>query len=351
MAIKGRGLTGVNPIVGAVLVKDGRIVGEGCHIKSKRDHAEIVALDGLSLAVTKGSTLYVTLEPCCHRDKQTPPCTDRIIESGISKVVVGAIDPNPKVNGKGLEILKRAQINVVIKPLGIQYDRLNEFYCKSIRTSLPYITIKHAISLDGKIAAADGSSRWISNEKSRREVHKLRKLYDAVLTTAVTVNSDNPELSVRMVKGRDPKRIVIDWTLDSNVNAKVYRDTNVIVFTGMESSPEKIAEFKLRGIDVVRFDQNKGLNALMAKLYADGIGSVLVEAGGRFAAKLLKENLADKLIYFIAPLLLGSEGIDTVGNLHVRSMNNALKGQFLKVRRFGSDVMVEFILGSAMIKT
>ena len=344
LARKGQGLTGVNPTVGAVLVKNGRIIGEGFHVKSRLDHAEIVALDGLSPKVTKGAVLFVTLEPCCHTDKQTPPCTARIIEAGIRKVVVGMIDPNPKVSGKGINKLRKAGISVVIRPMGLKVGGLNEFYFKSIKTSLPYMTIKHAISLDGKIAAADGSSKWISNEKSRREVHKMRKSYDAVMTTAVTVNKDNPGLTVRMIKGRDPKRIVVDWYMDTDIRSKVYRDNNVRVITGMESAVEKIDEFKSKGIEVVSYDKSNGLRPVLADLYASGIGSVLIEAGGRFAARLIKETLVDKLIYFISPLILGEEGVNAVGSLHIGSMKDAIKAHAVKVKRLDDDTMVEVLL-------
>jgi len=344
LARKGIGLTGVNPLVGAILVKNGRLIGKGYHIKAKLDHAEIVAMKGLSRAQTKGSTFYVTLEPCCHTDKVTPPCTEKLLDAGIKKVVVAMKDPNKKVNGKGMKILRAAGIEVEMGLMARESEDLNEFYIYSIGSSLPFLTIKHAMSLDGKIAARDGSSSWISNPEARKMVHKMRSTYDAVMTSGVTVAKDNPQLTVRLVRGRNPRRIVVDWGLDTDVNAKVYQDSDAIIVTSLESDKKKGKAFAAKGIQVRRYDKKRGLRPVLKDLYAGGIGSVLVEAGGRFAASLLRDKLVNKYIYFIAPIYLGADGIGSMGELGIGNIKSALRARIETIRKVDDNLMVEVLL-------
>lgn len=343
LAGKGAGLTGVNPLVGAVLVKDGRVIGQGYHVKDRLDHAEIVAMKGLSFSQTSGATLYVTLEPCCHLVKATPPCTGKLIEAGIGRIVIGLKDPNKRVCGRGIEILRTAGIQVLDDFMAHESALLNEFYIFSIGTSLPFVAIKQAVSLDGKIAAGDGSSRWISNPDARKMVHKLRSIYDSVMTSGMTVVKDDPQLNVRLVKGRNPRKIVVDWGLDTDLNARVYHNGDVILITSMESDKLKEKLFLKMGVQVRRYNRNGGLRPVLVDLYAMGIGSILVEAGGRFAAHLLSERLVNKFIYFVAPLFLGSNGINSMGELDVGSMSEALVAKFSSVKMIGDNLMIEVI--------
>lgn len=341
LARKGLGLTGINPTVGAVLVKSDKIIGKGFHVKKDLDHAEVVAMRGLTRKQLKGATLYVTLEPCCHKGKTTPPCTEMISAMGIRRVVAAARDPNIKVNGKGLEALKKAGIDI---SEGISCDEamaLNEAYGYSIRKKLPFVALKNAMSMDGRIAAMDGSSRWISCRESREFVHIMRREHDAVMTTAATVMRDDPRLDVRLVTGRDPKRVIIDWRLQTSVKARIYTDRNVVVIASSKVEERKLNEFRRNWIEVRVHDRSNGMKGVLKELYKDGIGNIMVEAGGKFAAGLMTEGLVNRIVYFIAPKVIGSTGVPVMGELAVPSIKDAINIGKMSIKQSGKDIMID----------
>lgn len=341
LAQKGFGKTSPNPLVGAVVVKNNKIIGEGFHRKAGTAHAEVLALQNLNKDTLYSSTLYVTLEPCCHVNKRTSPCTDFIIQSGIRSVVVAVKDPNPHVNGKGIQKLRKAGLDVKVGVLKKKSEKMNEVFFKTMQTAFPFVVVKTAMSLDGKIATAIGDSRWISNTYSRRYVHQLRSCYDAVLTTSATVLNDNPHLGVRFSKGRDPLRIIIDRHLQTSVEAQVYRNHHVLVVTSLSASQKKKSLFVKKNIQLLEFKDNFELSHLFELLKAHGIMSVLIETGGTFLASLIKEKLIDKYLFFVAPILIGEEGKNVVGKLSFKKLSESFLLQFSSVQYFGNDILIE----------
>lgn len=347
LAKKGQGLTSPNPAVGAVIVKAGRVAGRGYHKKAGGVHAEISAL--ASCADPKGATLYVTLEPCCHFGK-TPPCADAVISSGIKTVVVGMLDPNPLVAGGGIKRLKEAGIKVETGVLEKECRALNEPFIKFITTGTPLFTVKLASSLDGRTAASTGDSKWITSAQSRRLVHRVRKATDAVMVGSSTVMKDDPELTVRLVKGRDPLRVIVDSSFRVPLDAKALRiptQTGArppIVFTTGKADKSKIKAARMAGVDVVvvrRSAEGVDLLAVSAELARRGVLSVLVEGGGTLAASFIREGLADKLMIFYGPLMIGSDGFPSVGPLGVRSVKRAIRLKGMTVKRVSDDILVE----------
>ncbi len=347
LAKKGQGTASPNPAVGAVIVKGGRVVGRGYHKKAGGVHAEIAAL--ASCPSAKGATLYVTLEPCCHFGK-TPPCVDAVIGSGIKTVVVGMSDPNPLVAGGGIKRLEQAGVKVVAGVLEKECRALNEPFIKFITTGTPFFTVKLASSLDGRTAASTGDSKWITGIESRRLVHKLRKATDAVMVGSSTVMKDDPELTVRLVKGRDPLRVIVDSSFRSPLDAKALRIPTVtgarppVVFTTRKADKSKIMAARMAGVDVVvvrRSDEGVDLKAVSAELARRGVSSVLVEGGGTLSASFIREGLADKLMIFYGPLIIGSDGFPSVGGLGIRSVKNAVRLKGMTVRKVSDDILVE----------
>lgn len=317
LAKKGAGYVSPNPLVGCVIVKNGKIIAEGYHKKFGTPHAEVNAIDdGLTRKINlKGSSLYVNLEPCSHTGK-TPPCTDKIIENKIAEVIIGIQDPNRLVSGKGIKRLGKAKIKVRTGILENQCRELNKFYFKHITTGTPYVTLKAAQTMDGKIADALGNSKWISSESSRKLVHKLRSEYDAVLIGRKTVENDNPQLTVRHIKGRNPYRIVIDKKLTPNLNSNLFSDTfsdRTIIVTS--SIPDEFLEklFEQRNIRVINAklkDDKINLQDALKNLGKTGIASIMVEGGAYTFTEFIKQNAADELIFFISPRVMG-KGIGT----------------------------------------
>lgn len=347
LAKKGQGMTSPNPAVGAVIVKGGRVAGRGYHKKAGGPHAEVCAL--ASCGNPKGATLYVTLEPCCHFGK-TPPCVDAVIGSGIKTVVVGMPDPNPLVAGGGIKRLEQAGVKVVTGVLEKECRALNEPFIKFITTGKPFFTVKLASSLDGRTAASTGDSKWITGLGSRRLVHKMRKATDAVMVGSSTVIKDDPELTVRLVKGRDPLRVIVDSSFRSPLDAKALRIPTKtgarppVVFTTRRADKSKIKAARSSGVDVVvvgRSDEGVDLKAVSAELARRGVLSVLVEGGGTLAASFIREGLADKLMIFYGPLMIGSDGFPSVGPLGVRSVKNAVRLKTMTVKRVSDDILVE----------
>lgn len=344
LAEKGRGFTSPNPMVGAVVVKDGEIVGEGYHEHYGQAHAEANALNQAGDAAL-GATMYVTLEPCNHSGN-TGPCTHLIYEAGISRVVVGMTDPNPAVNGSGIAYLRSKGITVQEHVLEEKSRELNRGYLKYIITGKPYIMLKLAQTLDGRIATSTGHSKWVTNDDSRTVSHKLRAQFDAILVGIGTVLTDDPRLTVRKSKGTSPKRVVLDSQLRVPLDANVLADDNpnkTIIVTTNAASKEKIARIVERGSTVLVLDSDdRGWvpqELLWKKLGELGITSVMVEGGSAIHTECLKSRNADEIVIFFAPKLLGS-GVDALGDLGIRNINSALLLENLRIKRLNTDFMV-----------
>lgn len=339
LAAKAAGKTAPNPMVGAVLVHEGKIIAEGYHHGFGKPHAEVEALKKIPSVRLKHCVLYVSLEPCSHHGK-TPPCADFLVQKEVSRVIVAAEDPNPLVQGKGIAKLKAAGVKVQIGLLAQKAEKLNEAFYYAMREKSAFVTVKMAVTLDGKIATESGDSRWISNEQSRTEVHRLRSYTQAILTTAQTVLSDDPHLGVRMVKGRDPLRIVLDRKLVSPIEAKIYRNPHVLVVTTQAGSLKRRKLFEKAAIPLLVYPGSRiSLKQVLKDLFVKNIHSVMVEAGSGLFTSLLKEKLVNKMIIFVAPKILG-KGISLVGDLKNNRMNNALELQEITVRQFGDNMMV-----------
>ncbi len=341
-ARRGLGRTHPNPAVGAVIVKGGKILSRGFHAKAGSGHAEAVALANLG-GKAKGATIYSTLEPCNHYGR-TPPCAKAIIESGIARVVYASSDPNPLVNGKGHRTLVKAGVKVVAHVLRDEADVLNRPFFKSIRTGLPWVTLKSAISLDGKIASRAGDSKWITSDAARAVVHRVRDVVDAIVVGVGTIVADNPQLTTRLVsgEGHDPVRVVIDPHLRTSPRAKVYGVGSSILVT--LAPPEKAAAFTRRGVEVWSMRALKGgrlsMTAVMKRLVKAGYLHVLVEGGAGVSSSVLGERLVDELVLFMAPKLLGHEGLTWSGALGVNSVSKSLKFELLHVEQIDSDLMI-----------
>lgn len=345
LARRGSGRTSPNPLVGAVVIKNGRVVGEGYHQKAGGPHAEVIALERAGRKAA-GATLYISLEPCCHTGKKTPPCTGTIIASGVSRVVVAMEDPNPRVSGKGIRQLLDAGVNVSLGPLAEQAGRLNEAFCKHITTGLPFVTLKIAETLDGRIATASGESRWITGEAARKQVHRLRSQSDAILVGVDTVIYDDPLLTVRSVRGTSPRRVVVDSTLRTPLTARVVTENPecTIIATTSAASVEKTQSFTERGVEVLTVEAEEGrvcLPALMKDLGGKGITSVLVEGGAEIAASALKSGIVDKVLFFIAPKIMGGrDSVAAIGGKSPAILAQSVSLVNMTVRRIGEDLLV-----------
>ncbi|MFN0221132.1 bifunctional diaminohydroxyphosphoribosylaminopyrimidine deaminase/5-amino-6-(5-phosphoribosylamino)uracil reductase RibD [Paenibacillus sp. KR2-11] len=337
------GQTGVNPVVGCVLVKDGRVVGMGAHLKRGEAHAEIHALT-MAGAEAAGSTAYVTLEPCSHHGR-TGPCSDRLVREGVKRVVVAAVDPNPLVAGSGLARLRTQGIEVTEGVLTAEAEALNEAFNKYIVTRRPFITVKTASTLDGKTAAAGGDSKWITGEAARGYVHTLRHRHQAILTGVGTVLADDPQLTTRLpVPGLSPVRIIADSMLRIPLDAKLLQDREapVILLTTAAAPEVRRRELEALGAQVIECGQGPAvdLDMAMERLGELEIGSVLIEAGGKLAGAFLQHRLADKLVLFFAPKIIGG-GAAAPGTFDFdgfRAMRQAIRLDRMKVETFGEDV-------------
>jgi len=348
IAKKGDGKVSPNPLVGCIIVKNDRILGAGFHEKFGGKHAEVNAIEKTGNN-TEGATLYSNLEPCSHYGK-TPPCVDLIISSKIKKVVIGTLDMNPQISGKGVKKLKAAGIEVKVGVLENECIALNKFFFKYITKKLPYVTLKAAQTIDGKIADKTGESSWISSVPSRKYVHSLRAKYDAVLVGAGTVEKDDPKLTVRLTEGRNPKRIILDPNLGLKLNHKIFTrnsDKNLIVITSKKSIGKKRRINKLNSLGVTLLfakeekEDRINLKSALRELQKIGIASVLVEGGSQVFTSFIKENLFDDMITFISPKILGC-GVPVVGNLGIKQLQKSLKIKINNVEKIGDDVLVEF---------
>ncbi len=350
LAAKALGRTSPNPAVGAVIVRNGRIIGEGFHRRAGLPHAEREALRHLS-GSARGATIYVNLEPCSHHGR-TPPCVDALVEAGVKRVVVGMVDPNPLVRGRGLRRLRRAGIAVETSVLREECERINEDFVCFIRTGRPFVTLKLAASLDGRIATASGDSQWISGERSRRLVHELRNRVDAVLVGAETVRTDDPQLTCRIRGGRDPLRVILDGHLSIAPTARVctQRSTALTLIAVSENhgQEEKQTQLEAQGVQILSLPGTGGhipLRLLLIELGRRGHKSVLIEGGGRIAAAALREGVVDKVLFFYAPLLLGGEGRAMIGPLGIDRVAAGQKLHTMAVERIGKDILVAAYLG------
>lgn len=357
LAAKARGMTSPNPMVGAVIVKDGIIIAKDYHRRVGELHAEasVISKAGKN---TKGSILYVTLEPCCHKDKRTSPCTEAIIKAEIKSVVIAMEDPNPKVSGRGIKILRRQGIEVGSGILEDKAKRLNEAYIKYITAKIPFVTLKVAMTLDGKIATPEGQSRWITGEEARRTVHLMRGSVDAILTAVGTVKADNPELTARiegraLTLARSPKRVVIDPDLEIPLNYKVFKlppETIVATKKGQESRvesqemrEEKIKALISKGVKIIEYEGERlYLKWLMKKLGEMEITSVMIEGGSSLSAYALQDSMVDKVVFFIAPKIIGGkESIPAIGGTLYKRLQDAYRIHNINIKRVGEDLMIE----------
>ena len=341
-ARKGEGRTHPNPAVGAVVVKGGRVVGRGFHEKAGAPHAEVMALREAGRRA-RGATLYSSLEPCNHHGR-TPPCVDAVLSAGIRRVVVGSFDPNPLVSGRGLRRLRRAGVEVVTRVLQEEADGLNGPFFKFMRTGLPWVTLKAAITADGKLATANGDSKWITGAPARLQVHQLRDRVDAVLVGAGTVDADDPQLTARIPGGRNPLRVVLDSSLRLPPARRVFApDALTVVATAAKEGTARAKRLHAVGVDTWHLPEGEGgvaLEPLLRKLAAAGQLHLLVEGGAEVYTSFLRAGLVDEVQLYVAPRLLGTPGMGWVGELGVGRMADALQFRMAALERVGEDARV-----------
>ena len=345
LAKNGLGWTAPNPMVGAVLVKDGEIIGQGWHEKCGEPHAERNALAACRKS-PQGATLYVTLEPCCHQGRQ-PPCVDAILEAGIKRVVVGSADPNPLVAGKGIQILRAHGIEVTEQVLQAECDRLNEVFFHYIQTKRPYVVMKYAMTLDGKIAAYTGASKWITSAAARAHVQETRHRLTAIMVGVGTVLSDDPMLNCRMAGGKNPIRIICDTHLRTPLTAQVVttaREIPTILATSC-ADEEKQAAYEKAGCQLLVVGEKNGhvdLGELMQKLGEQEIDSILLEGGGTLNWTALQEGIVQKVQAYLAPKLFGGETAKTpIEGQGVPSPAEAVFLEHSTITRLGEDILIE----------
>lgn len=345
LARRAYGETSPNPCVGALLVKHGRIVGSGFHRKAGSAHAEIVALEKAGPAA-RGATLYVTLEPCAHYGR-TSPCVDAVIARGVRQVVIGMQDPNPLNNGKGIRLLEAAGIKVTSGVLADKARSLNEVFVKYITTGLPFVTVKVAESLDGRIATRTGASKWITAEDARAYAHRLRHRYDGVMVGVNTVLRDNPRLDA-WGPGKQPVKIIVDSQLSVGQKAAIFESgTPVVIATlasasGQETPNRRILSARAHIIDIKGAGGQVHLRHLLKKLARMELTNILVEGGGTLIGSLFDEMLVDRVMFFISPKIIG--GKDALGSVMGRgpaSVSQAVALDKVRVRRFSEDILVE----------
>jgi len=342
LARRGEGGVNPNPLVGALVVRGDEVVGRGFHEAFGGPHAEPLALDDAGEAA-QGATLVVNLEPCAHHGK-TPPCTERIIAAGIRRVLVGCRDPHPLVNGAGVAALAAAGIDVVEGVLEEEARRLNEVFFTYVTTGRPFVHLKLASSLDGRIASSSGRARWISGEASRRAAHVMRRRYMALAVGVGTVIIDDPRLTVRHVTGRQPRRFVLDGSGRTPPGARLLGDGGATTVITAEMSPERQRELERRGATVWRLPGSHGRIdplAVLRRMAEGGIDSLLLEGGKSTATEFLRAGLVDKLSVFVAPLLLGADGVPAVGALDVEAPADGIRLRDVLVTAVGDDALIE----------
>ncbi len=349
-ARKGMGRTSPNPCVGAVVVRDGEIMARGWHARAGGPHAEVVALNKAGEKARK-SSIYVTLEPCNHTGR-TPPCTRAIVTSGVSRVVIGMIDPNPLVSGHGSAYLTSKGILVRTDVLEYECRRLNLPFEKMITTGQPYVVLKAGVTMDGRIAPGNGKSGWITGEPSRREVHRMRDRLDAILVGSSTAVTDDPSLTVRLVgqKSRDPLRLVLDTNLCLSPRARMLTGKSgakTWIFSGPDPDEDRVRGLEKAGARVIpgKIDAEGHVDipTVMQYVAAGGINSVLVEGGGQVHAAFLRQDLIDRVNLFFAPFFLGGGGVPLIGDLGPAFPDGCQRFRIQRSWRFGEDLMVEMV--------
>lgn len=347
LALKGRGRTSPNPMVGAVVVKNGRVIGEGYHARCGGAHAEIIALDAAGTRA-KGATLYVTLEPCAHHGR-TPPCVNRIIDSGVSKVLIGMKDPNPLTNGKSIALLRKFGIAVEVGILEPKLKGMNEVFIKYITKRLPFVTAKTAQTLDGKIATAQGKSKWITCEAARVYARSRRDEFDAIMVGANTVVKDDPSLS-GVHRDSRLRKIVVDSTLRLSLKAKLFEGvdgSHVIVATTTRASKSKIRAFEKKGVRVLvcrpagKYHQ-VDLRWLMKELAKMEVSSVLIEGGATLIGQALKDGLVDRMMIYMAPKILGDHNaLGSIKGLTVTDINRTIGLKNVTIDHLNPDILIQ----------
>jgi len=345
LALKAKGKTSPNPLVGALVVKDGRVVGSGFHAKAGLAHAEIIALDEAAKQA-KGATLYVTLEPCAHTGR-TPPCVNRIIQSGIKEVVIGMVDPNPLNNGKGVLLLKQSNIKVRLGVLSEEIRKINEVFLKYITNGIPFITVKVAQSLDGRIATFTGDSKWITSDKSRVYAHKIRNDYDAIMVGVNTIMRDNPFLNA-VSKQKQLVKVIVDSNLSTPENANIFLgQSKVIIITlpsrpGQETENRKSLSAKATILEVKERNGQINLRNALKKLARLEISNIIVEGGGTLIGSLFDERLVDRILFFVSPKIIGGkDAVSSVMGKGVKRPDQAIKLTQIKIRHFAEDLLIE----------
>ncbi len=340
------GKTSPDPAVGALVVKNGKVVGIGFHDRFKTPHAETYALKKAGKKA-KGATLYINLEPCCHFGN-TPPCTDNIIKSGIKRVVAAMQDPNPLVNGKGFKKLKRAGIEVVTGLFEKEALKMNEAFAKHIVTGMPFVTLKTAMSLDGKTTTSTGESKWITGPVSRKYAHRLRALNDAVVVGINTVLKDDPLLTARLGRAeKQPLRVVVDSKANTPLNSKIVKDRSAFTLVAVTSSAgrKKISALEKAGCKVLRIRAKDGrvdLKELFLRLGKMRVTSILIEGGSEIAGSAIESGLADKVIFFVSPKIIGGRNaLPAVGGKGIEKLKNVPQVQEISIRRSGGDIIIE----------
>lgn len=340
------GQTTPNPVVGAVIVKNNQIVGLGAHLKAGEPHAEVHAIQ-MAKENTKGATLYVTLEPCSHYGR-TPPCSNLVIQSGIERVVIATTDPNPSVSGKGIERMKKAGLQVEVGLLKEEADQLNQVFYHFIQTGLPYVTLKTATSLDGKIATKEGKSKWITSEEAREDVHYFRHTHDAILVGVNTVLTDNPSLTTRQIGGgKNPIRIILDTHLrtpfDSNIVKDLQAETWIV--TGSNVEEDKVTYFENSGVTILKMNSPTiVIKDMLKKIASMGISSIFVEGGAEIHGSFLKEKAFQQVITYIAPKLIGGRmAPSSFGGEGITEMEDALDLEISEIKKIGNDIRITAI--------
>ena len=349
-AKKGEGFTSPNPLVGAVIVKDDKVIGIGYHQKYGENHAEINAfLDAKKNGEdVEGATIYVTLEPCSHYGK-TPPCADAIIKNKIKKVVIGCVDSNPKVAGNGIKKLEDAGIEVIVNVLEEECRKLNEVFFYYIANKRPFVVMKYAMTIDGKIATVSGKSKWITSEKAREHSHRFRNKYSAIMVGINTVIEDNPTLNCRLPNTRNPIRIILDSSLKIDLKSNICKTAKEIktFIAAISNDDKKIKELESLGIEIIKTESDNGrvnLKELMKILGEDkNIDSVYVEGGAFLHASLIEERLVNKVLVYIAPKIFGGvKAKSPIGGEGIDDPNNAFKLIGGDITKIDDDLFLEY---------
>ncbi len=338
-AQKGRGHVSPNPLVGAVIVRHGRIVGEGAHRRAGGPHAEVHALARAG-DQARGADLYVTLEPCSHHGR-TPPCSEAVIGAGIKRVVCALPDPDSRVSGSGLQQLRDAGIEVEVGLLQAEAQRQNAAYLKHRQKGLPLVILKLAQTLDGQIATHAADSRWITGPKARGHAHRWRGWVDGIMVGAGTIAADDPQLNVRHVKGRDPRPLVVDGRLRVSPGARVFQRSGAVLITGAGHAPAALTPFVDRGVEIWTYEAPQGRIDLRQPLKAaaeQGMTSIVIEGGGQLAASALRDRVVDQVMIFVAPRILG-RGIAGIGDLGIIRIEDAIALEEVQTRRLDMDLL------------